>query len=235
MPQINYNLTMSEGQEGLVTDLQPNTIVSYIAEGVVGFGRALVAGTDPTSQVKIPSAKGQVFRGVSIGTWALERNTALNAEYIDKSTVSVLRKGEIWVTVAGAVVIDTPVYYYVTGANAGYFTNVISADTELLPNAVFKSSAGDGEFARIEILLPLASQVAPTVQTFAAGQDATVTANAHVVTIADMLATDLVFVSNVVLTNPAYIIAITAAAGQFTVTWNTDPGASTINYQVIRV
>jgi len=235
MSQVDYNLRMGEGQEGLITDLRPTTTISKVAEGVIGFGRALVAGTNPTLQVKIPSAKGQVFRGVSIGTWAMERNTALNAEYIDTSSVSVLRKGEIWVEVKGDVVIDAPVYYYISGAYAGYFTSVISSATELLPNAVFTSSAAGGTLATIEILMPLASQVVPTLQTFAIGQDATVTANNHVVTIADMLATDIIFVANVALTNPVYLIGITAAAGQFTVVWSGDPGASTINYQVLRV
>ena len=114
MPQIDYNLRLTEGQEGLVTDLRPTINVSKVAEGIVGFGRALVAGTDPTSQVKIPSAVGQVFRGISRNTYALERDSALNAEYTDKSTVNVLRDGEIWVTVKDDVVIDTAVYYYIT-------------------------------------------------------------------------------------------------------------------------
>jgi len=235
MSQTTYNTEMDEGQEGLVTDLRPNTIISKVAEGAVPFGRALIAGTDPEIQVKIPAAAGGVFRGVSVGTWAMERNTATNAEYLTTTSVSILRKGEIWVEVKEAVVVDSPVYYHISGVNAGYFTSDNDATTELLPNAVFTMSASADELATIEILLPFASAINPTVQTVAAGQDATVTADAHVVTVTGMLATDLVFVSNVVTTNAAYVKALTAAAGQFTVSWNTDPGASTINYQVVRV
>lgn len=233
MPQIDYNLTLTEGQEGLVTDLRPNTIISKIAEGVVGFGRALVAGTDATSQVKIPSAAGQVFRGVSVGTWAMERNSLLNAEYIDKSTVSVLRKGEIWVTVKGDVVIDTQVYYYISGANAGLFTSAVTNTAQLLPGAVFTSSALDGELATIELILPLTNQSLLGGEILAVGAS-NVSGNNHDVTLVGIKLGDIVIVTNGVTTNPAYVISIINSTDKFTVVWNTDPGVGVIFYNVIR-
>lgn len=153
MSQLTYNLYMPEKHIGLISDARPHLVETKAAEGEILFGYAIVEGTDPLIQVKIPAVTGKAFRGISISTWAKEQDILGDGKYKDKEAVNILRQGEIWVLVNGNVAIDDPAYFVYTGADAGKFRND-ATDADAVPTGVFKSSANSGELALIEINLP---------------------------------------------------------------------------------
>ena len=55
------------------------------------------------------------------------------------------------------------------------------------------------------------------------------------VTVANMLATDIVLAQTAACTTSAYIVSITAAAGGFNLAYNASPGVATINYAVFHL
>ena len=153
MTQLTYDLYMKAAHAGLIADLRNSTIETESAEVAILYGLAIVAGTDPLVQVKIPTATGQVFRGIAAETQSKEQDTAGDGKYNPEEAVNVLRKGVIWVTVNGNVVVDEPAYFVYTGTDAGKF-RADNTDADLVPTGVFKSTANTGEIAAIEINLP---------------------------------------------------------------------------------
>jgi len=77
------------------------------------------------------------------------------AGYVANDAVSVLRKGQVWVEVADAVVIDTPVYLITAGANKGKLTDSSSSPNILVPSAVFRSATSAAGIAKVDINLPV--------------------------------------------------------------------------------
>jgi len=157
MPQLTYNFDMSVAVAGMVSDSRAANIISRAAEGDVDFGLALIQGTDPKVQVKVPLAAAGVFEGISVESWnvvqVLSTNTGL---YKDTESVPVLRKGKIWVHIDQDISINDPVYFRHTGGNEGYFRK--DADTgnaDLVPTGVFRGDATAASgIAEIEINLP---------------------------------------------------------------------------------
>lgn len=153
MTQLTYNLYMGAKHIGMISDARPHLIETRAAEGIILFGYAIVEGTDPLTQVKIPAATGKAFRGISISTWAKEQDALGDGKYTDKEAVNILRRGEIWVMVNGNVTVDDAAYFVYTGADAGKFRND-ATNADAVPTGVFKNSANSGELALIEINLP---------------------------------------------------------------------------------
>jgi len=156
MPQLSYDIEMQKAIPGMVSDLRPKTIESRAAEVDIDFGLALVRGTDPAKQVKIPTASAKFF-GVSAERYYLEQDLATNQGlYKEGESVPILRKGRLWVHIDQDVAIDDPVYFRHTGGDEGYFRkDADTANADLIPQAIFASAgtAADGK-AEIEINLP---------------------------------------------------------------------------------
>lgn len=154
--QTTYSRNTSAGLAGLPVDIRDCTIESYAAEEAdgIGFGLALVPGTDPDKQVKLPSGEALVFRGISVHTYAVEQQSDGTVEYADEQTVNVLRRGVIWVQTTGTVTRDQAAFFVISGANAGKFTDTDDATTDPVPSGVFRSSASGGALAKLEINLP---------------------------------------------------------------------------------
>src|ERR1051326_1219610 len=109
--QTSYSQNMPVAVAGMLGDIRDHVVESFAAEDSDGisFGLAVVAGTDPAKQVKIPSAAGQVFRGVSLHEQAQEQGLGTGiVKYAQGDAVNVLRRGLVWVQTAGAVAIDAP-------------------------------------------------------------------------------------------------------------------------------
>lgn len=232
MSQLDYSENMPVANIGLVADLEFAYKVSYAAEGVVGYGVAVVAGTDAEKQIKVPTATGQKFRGVSISTWANEQLKATSeGEYKDKQAVNVLRKGRIWVRVNANITVDDPAYFVYTGADAGKFRND-NTDADRVPGGEFRSSANAGELAVIEINLPVAAEGQPIHQLGSQGYAGG--SASFSLPITGVLATDLAMVQASAETTPATIQTVTPAAGQLDIVMSADPGASTFTYIIYR-
>jgi hypothetical protein len=98
-----YNQYMTAGEAGLLADTGFTDKVSYAAEGAVPFGAAIALGTNPERQGKV-AASGAAVIGIAIRAANLEQPVGGGApSYADKSMVSVLKRGRIWVKTNDAV------------------------------------------------------------------------------------------------------------------------------------
>lgn len=151
MSQLNYNLNQRIAFAGLKVNGAFDYVESFAAEEEIAFGLGLKTGTDPLTQVLIPTTDADTFRGI-----ALHQHNA-NGKYLQYDTVNVLRRGLVWVEIAASVTIDTPAYVLVAGAT-GKFTGVSASN--LATGAIFRKSVTyDGtpgviNIAPVEINLP---------------------------------------------------------------------------------
>jgi len=154
MAQLSYDFNIKQAVQGMLADSTPNVVDSYAAEGNIDFGLALVYGTDAAKQVKIPVASA-AFVGASVYDMVHEQDDAGNAYYRDTQTVSVLRRGRIYVPTTVAVAAGEAAYFIHTGGDEGKFRN--DADTgnaDLVPTGVFRSNTNPEGLAILEINLP---------------------------------------------------------------------------------
>lgn len=105
--QTSYSQTGAAGFAGLLYDIGDNNVMSYSAEGAVPYGKAVTLGTNKERQVAaVTTSAGQAALavGLSVATHTNEQSSAGVVQYADKSTVSVLKEGRIWVETDDAVV-----------------------------------------------------------------------------------------------------------------------------------
>lgn len=141
---------------GMIADARDCLTESYAAEtAAIPFGRAVIAGTDKQKQVKTPSGAGGVFRGVSVAEQAQEQafGTGVVA-YAVGDAVNVGRRGLFWVDTAGAVAIDAPAFFVVSGGTAGKFDDLDDGTTDPVPTGVFRSATDGAGLALLELNLP---------------------------------------------------------------------------------
>ena len=103
----NYGFRLDTAQAGQKAGLDFDHVESYAAEGAVPFGHGVVLGTDPAKQVAVAAADTDTFAGISVFTHRQEQGIdqgasmgaqySTGAEYRDKDTVNVLRRGRVWV------------------------------------------------------------------------------------------------------------------------------------------
>ena len=142
----------------------PTTFKSFLADGLIYFGKAVsligtgelaVGGASGGPQaVKLPAAATDVttslFQGVAPADPSIQRTRTTGVDdpfgaYIDETSVQVLRKGLVWVVVTTAIA-DITIGVFVQRANAGgsppalqlgSFDTVTTADnTEITSNNV---------------------------------------------------------------------------------------------------
>jgi hypothetical protein len=158
MAQTSYTQTMPTGMAGMKAEAIDDQVESYAAEGAIGFGLAVIRGTDLLKQVKLPAAGGGVFRGVSLQTHTIVQSSSGVAQYADTDAVSVLRKGKVWVPVTGAVTIDAPAFFdngsANAGADAGKFSATDDSSTDAVPTGLFRTSTSGAGLAILEVNLP---------------------------------------------------------------------------------
>lgn len=154
--QTDYSQYPAEGVAGMKVDSREDTVESYAAEGAIGFGLAVIKGTDAAVQVKKPAAADGVFRGVALRTLAMSRQADGTDGYADEDAVNVLRQGQVWVPTITAVAVDGAAYFVNSGADAGKFSATNDGTTDAVPTGVFRSAvaATSGGLAKLEINLP---------------------------------------------------------------------------------
>jgi|LULL01.1.fsa_nt_gb hypothetical protein len=153
MSQLNYNVNMDVAFEGMLADSGKIDALSKITEGAsLEFGLGCALGTSD-NQVAPLAAIADKFAGVVIHRHREE------GELGDKVSVSVLRKGRIYVKVETDVQKGDAAFVRAVAVDperAGAFRN--SADgtdtIDLTGKAEFVTSALAGELAVLDINLP---------------------------------------------------------------------------------
>lgn len=95
------------GFPGQIYDTMFTDKMSYSAEGAIPFGGVVKLGTNKERQV-MPIAnianQGIAAIGIAVMTYATEQDASGNVGYGNTQTVSVMKRGRIWVKVTDAVV-----------------------------------------------------------------------------------------------------------------------------------
>lgn len=161
MSQLSYSTdTAAYGIEGQLADSAFKDAISALAEGAIPMGKLVIRGTDPVKQGKLPGASGDVTTaagvlGVSIHDQAREADLAGVVTNLDKSAVSVLRRGRIVVKTEEAVTPADPVVvrFSAGGLGVGSFAKTAGAAHAALAGAKWMSSAAANGFAVLELTL----------------------------------------------------------------------------------
>lgn len=107
MAQLSYPLYQPTAFAGMKADSSEDDIISASAEGVVPFGKFLIRGTNKERQCAVAgtgAGAGALVYGLSVASHTVEQTAADVAQYGDTVTVSVMRRGKLWVETQDAVV-----------------------------------------------------------------------------------------------------------------------------------
>lgn len=133
MPTIQsaYLATHARWVEGMIPNMEPNVIVTRLAEDVegIGFGKVCVQGT-ADNQV-VDSEATVKFAGI-----AVLDTTRPTGKYEQYDNVAVIKKGPVVVLTSEAVAVGDPVYY--TPAT-GVLSKTATSNT-LIANAQWDTS-----------------------------------------------------------------------------------------------
>lgn len=140
--QTTYAATHAQWVEGMIPNMEPNDIVTRLAEDVegIGFGKVCVQGT-ADNQV-VDSEATVKFVGI-----AVLDPSRLTGKYEQYENVAVLKKGVIVVTASEAVAPGDPVYY--TPAT-GVLSKTSTSNT-LIANATWETSRNSANLAVLRL------------------------------------------------------------------------------------
>ncbi len=105
MSQTTVTQYGAAGFAGLIADTSDNNIMSYSAEGTIGFGVPVVLGTNKERQVLATDTnvgQGALAIGISV-SGVIEQTSAGVAAYVATQSVGVMKRGRIWVNTDDAV------------------------------------------------------------------------------------------------------------------------------------
>lgn len=109
-----YDVAHAAGEAGLKYDTNPSQSESYVAEGNLPLGVAVVQGTS-ADQAAPPSATDTLndFLGITHRSHALSRNRSLSGTLAisDEDAFTCITKGRLWVAVEAAVARGDRVYF----------------------------------------------------------------------------------------------------------------------------
>ena len=131
MSQTSVTQYGAAGFAGLIADSMFTDKMSYSAEAAVPFGVPVQLGTNKERQVKVLTSsvgQGALAVGISVATQAVEQTSAGVAAYADKETVSVMKRGRIWITTNDAVVAGAVANLVL--ANSTFTDEVVAAGIE---------------------------------------------------------------------------------------------------------
>jgi hypothetical protein len=144
MPSVQdtYNARHARWVEGMVLNMEPNVIVTRLAEDAegIGFGKVAVQGT-ADDQV-VDSEATAKFVGIAV--LDITRPTGKYEQY---DNVAVMKKGVIVVSASEAVAVGDPVYY--TPAT-GVLSKTSTSNT-LIPNAQWDTSTSGAGLAALRL------------------------------------------------------------------------------------
>lgn len=140
--QTTYAAQHARWVEGMVLNMEPNVIVTRLAEDVegIGFGKVGVQGT-ADNQV-VDSEATVKFVGI-----AVLDTTRPTGKYEQYDNVALMKKGVIVVQASVAVAVGDPVYYVPA---TGVLTNVSTSNT-LIANAQWDTSTAGAGLAALRL------------------------------------------------------------------------------------
>lgn len=140
--QTTYAATHARWVEGMVLNMEPNVIVTRLAEDAegIGFGKVGVQGT-ADNQV-VDSEATAKFVGI-----AVLDPTQPTGKYEQYANVALMKKGVIVVSASVAVAVGDPVYYVPA---TGVLTNVSTSNT-LIANAQWDTSTAGAGLAALRL------------------------------------------------------------------------------------
>lgn len=140
--QTTYAATHARWIEGMILNMEPNDIVTRLAEDVegIGFGKVAVQGT-ADNQV-VDSEATVKFCGI-----AVLDTTRPTAKYEQYDNVAVMKKGVIVAYASVAVAVGDPVYYVPA---TGVLTNSASGNT-LIAGAQWDTSTAAAGLAALRL------------------------------------------------------------------------------------
>jgi hypothetical protein len=107
--QTSVDTYLSEAFAGMKADTNFDDVLSRKAGEDIDFGLGVVE-TSTEEESKLPSASGQYFDGVALHTHTKELDSSDERKYSEKDSMSVLRRGRVWVISEDAVSIGDDVY-----------------------------------------------------------------------------------------------------------------------------
>lgn len=140
--QTTYAATHARWVEGMVLNMEPNVIVTRVAEDAegIGFGKVGVQGT-ADNQV-VDSEATAKFVGI-----AVLDTTRPAGKYEQYDNVALMKKGVIVAQASVAVAVGDPVYYVPA---TGVLTNVSTSNT-LIAGAQWDTSTAGAGLAAIRL------------------------------------------------------------------------------------
>lgn len=135
--QTSYTQYNDPGQLGNIADtFHPRQVDSYLAQGVIGIGKAVVLGTakeTATNRGQVVQAgtgvgQGALIIGVTLLSQTLEQTLAGVVQYLDKSAVGVMKKGRVWLETNDAVVAGAVANFHL--ATGKWTDEVVAAGIE---------------------------------------------------------------------------------------------------------
>ena len=158
MAQLDYN-NQESAVGGQIYGVGPHDILTYNNPvDVIRFGCAVAKVSTDDDGIEKPDSSGADIVGVAILDKALEYDSDNENSYPAESSVSVLRRGEIYVYCEEAVTPDDPVYtrYTASGSNTvlgAFRTDADSSKALLLSNCAYLTSADAGGYAVLAVNL----------------------------------------------------------------------------------
>jgi hypothetical protein len=148
MSQTSYGFAAAVANAGDKASSNQNQVDSYAAEGVCGFGLALIQGTADKQAKLCDSASGKLL-GVALRTHTVINDGSATG-YADKDAVSVLRHGRVWMETATNATKEAPAYIEVgAGADRGKVT--ATSTNNLGPIGKYITAGSDGDLCVVEL------------------------------------------------------------------------------------
>lgn len=148
--QTSYAINTDGAYPGLIRDINPKTVVSYLAEDtLIPFGVVVTQGTADNQALigGVSGTDGVNILGVTVRDLAHEGDPITGVlNYKENETMAVLQKGYIYAITADAVSPGDPVVYATATGLLGTTTGA-----ETYTGAIWRSSAGVGEIAVLQV------------------------------------------------------------------------------------
>lgn len=153
--QTSYTETMRPAVAGMIANEEPNVLISRTIEsaGGVGFGKIVQQGASDNGCVSdLDTTDMDEFRylGITVRERSINPENTNGDQFAQRDSVRIMRKGVIWVAVAGAVTAGTDVTVTLaTGVLGSAAPNAGTIVT--VPRARWESSTAGAGLAKVRL------------------------------------------------------------------------------------